>query len=238
MGKDGQPLPPEERTLPLPVGRLGDELVFYVNGINTDLEKQMDDMERIAAHGKQVIGIHNATAGQIWDLAECVTDKLNVGKNPAVTTVKNMLKICHDTGTRLTLVGHSQGALVCSRALWELKNEALEQGLTEDWFATQYADVHVETAGGAAYTYPKGPSYHHKVNQYDLVPMLAGVGSGLPGTDTGTDEPVETFQRIQAPYRKETDSNYDIMMNFVDRTVHGTEVYYRKVSDIKEPQGS
>jgi len=220
---------PEEQFLPNPVGKNGDEMVFYVNGIATDLAKQMEDMENIAAHGRQVVGVHNATAGLVRDLAQCVGDKLGTGDNPAVSTVKSLIKTSLATGTKVTLVGHSQGALVCSRALWELQDEAATCGPEEAW-SDSISDVKLETAGGAAYTYPAGPSYHHIVNKYDIVPIIAGLGTCLPGIDPGTEQPLEVVSRVQAPYVKESDSVYEMAMGLLDRTVHGTEVYYNRDS--------
>ena len=66
--------------------------VIYVNGINTNKAGQSSDLQAIADKtGAKAIGIHNATEGFITDLAQCVTDKLDKGKNPAVDTLADTL---------------------------------------------------------------------------------------------------------------------------------------------------
>ena len=205
LGKSGVPVPPKE-ACPEPVGEEGD-LVYYVNGVDTDISKQMEDMRRIAKHGRcRVLGIHNATAGLVRDLGECLGDKLGMGENLAVASVKELLRHSLESGLQVSLVGHSQGALICSRALRETGSELL-------------SNVHLETAGGASYTYPEGPRYTHRVNRYDPVPLLFGI-SALPV------EGREDFVRFEPPCRKESESLSDFLMKLMDRTVHGTEIYY------------
>lgn len=216
LGKSGLPVSPDQ-PLPEPVGQ-GDKVVYFVNGINTDISKQMGDMKRIAEKlGCRVVGIHNATAGHARDLAECVGDKLGLGDNPAVQTVKELLSQGLRAGIEVSMLGHSQGALILSRAVNELQADDRLQGLGQKELQEKYSQVEIQTAAGAAYTYPEGPRYHHLVNNYDPIPAL--FGNALAGT-------VERFQRWQSPYVTGEESLLDILPLLVDRSVHGTEVYY------------
>ena len=64
------------------------ETLIYVNGINNNKDVQFASMQQLADKtGANVVGVHNATEGMVADLAQCVTDKLDKGKNPAVDTM-------------------------------------------------------------------------------------------------------------------------------------------------------
>ena len=212
-----------------PIGAASSDTVVYVNGINTSIEKQRQDMRYIAAaKGHKVIGVHNATAGVVRDLGQCLLDKLDMQKNSAVKTVENMVKQAMKSGQQLALIAHSQGALICSRALWGVQKELREGGLSEKEAKEKLAVVNLETAGGAAHTYPDGPSYHHRVNRFDPVPGSAGINSYVPGKKLGENAKVTVITRIQDHYTKDSDSLWDYFPNVLDRTVHGVEVYYNK----------
>ena len=223
--------------LPEPVGDGDGDLVIYVNGINTDVEKQMWDMKNISRTGRQVIGVHNATAGMLRDLAECVADKANAGENPAVDTVKKLIKQGLDAGRQVALVAHSQGGLVCSRALWELQEEEMQDGLSLQGVEDKLSHVSLETAGAAAYQYPRGPRYFHQINTVDPVAMLAGLGSRAPGTEPGQGSRVEYFTEVRKPFRKSGESWISAAINSFDRCIHGTDVYYseERAGKLREP---
>lgn len=210
----------------LAAGDPKDELALYVNGINTDLARQRCDMDRLKSLGYRVVGVHNATAGVARDLAQCVTDKWNTGRNGAVTTVKSMLRTALESGRSLTLIGHSQGALICSRALWELRGEMMKDGVNSDQVEEKLSQVKLHTAGGAAHSFPDGPSYHHRVNLMDPVALVAGLMmSMLPGVQAGAGAQVETFCRIAKPSGHEC-SGSAIKPSFLDTALHGVGVYY------------
>lgn len=209
-----------------PVGDPQDKLVYYVNGVNTSLAKQMQDMKNIAGTHRRVIGIHNATHGLIRDLAQTLGDKFSIGKNPAVDTVKNLLRQAVHTGMAVSLLGHSQGASICCRALWEVKDELLASGMSEEQIKQSLAAVDVETAGGVSIHYPDGPHYHHIVNTYDPVPRSLGLNSLLPTKHAGAGAIVESKSLLHKPYLTDQDNWWDLLPNAVDRSVHGTEVYY------------
>lgn len=157
-------------------------LAFFVNGISTDLGRMRSDMEKLNSLGCRVIGVHNATAGILRDLGQCLADKANLGRNGAVDSVKSLLRTSMATGQSLTLIGHSQGALVCSRALWETQRELTAEGCSSQDVADRLSKVVLHTAGGAAYRFPEGPEYHHRVNLLDPVALFSGLASRAWGT--------------------------------------------------------
>lgn len=208
------------------VGDPADSVAFYVNGINTDLERQRCDMDKLRGLGYRVLGVHNATAGPVRDLGQCVADKLNLGSNGAVTTVKSLLRTALASGEALTLIGHSQGALICSRALWETRREMLDEGLTAQQAAEKFSNVKLHTAGGAAYRFPDGPRYHHRINLLDPIALAAGLMTMLPGISAGAGAHVETFCRWRDPALNVSCPGSLVKPSLMDKAVHGVSVYY------------
>lgn len=210
----------------LPIGDPQDKLAFFVNGINTSLSKQIEDMKNIAGRGFRVLGVHNATAGMVRDIAQTVGDKLGLGKNPAVDTVKNLLHQALESGLSVSLIGHSQGATICCRALWEVRDSLLEGGLSEEQVTSKLSQVELETAGGVSTRFPDGPAYKHSMNSYDPVPRTLGLNSFLPFKKPGENAEIENLAVFRKPYTLPEDHWYDLIPNAIDRSVHGTEVYY------------
>jgi hypothetical protein len=156
------------------------ETLVYVNGIQNDKDTQFGSMQQIADRtGAKVVGIHNATEGIVADLAQCVTDKLDKGKNPAVDTLADTVYNELKAGRDVHLVAHSQGALVTSRALNDVaKRLRIEDGLSAADVEKKMSGLKVETFGGAAAHFPDGPQYVHYVNNRDIVPTWFGQGNG------------------------------------------------------------
>ena len=225
MGKNGQPVPPDQ-PLPEPLGDPQEEVAIYVNGISTGLYGQMLDMQRISKTGKTVVGVHNATQGVFKDVLQSISDKLRRGKNPAVETVKKLIRQAVKSGRDLSLIGHSQGALICSRALWEFRADEMKSGIPASEVTKELSRIKLDTAGGAAYCYPEGPEYKHRVNRLDPIGMLLGLGSGLPGLKFGASSKTETFLRLRKPYKSKSEPWVSFLGKAIDRSVHGTYVYY------------
>jgi len=166
-------------------GQKPTEKIFYVNGINTNLADQQATMQTMADKtGAEVVGIHNATEGAISDLKQSAGDKINKGNNPAVDTLADGVYGELKAGRPVHLMAHSQGAIITSRALTDVKNRLMiEDGMTKEQAEKALSNVKVETFGGAASKYPDGPQYVHYVNRGDLVPGLLGLGKdrGEPG---------------------------------------------------------
>ncbi|RKH71045.1 hypothetical protein D7X96_09700 [Corallococcus interemptor] len=158
-----------------------DKTILYVNGIMTPTAGQLGEMQALAdSSGAKVVGIHNATEGLVKDLAQCVTDKLDKGKNPAVDTLADTLYSELKAGRDVHLVGYSQGGLVTARALNDVaKRLRVEDGLSPAQVEAKLSHLQVETFGAASTKYPDGPKYVHYVNNADPVPTLTGLGGDV-----------------------------------------------------------
>jgi hypothetical protein len=178
------------------------QTVIYVNGINTEKSGQANSMQAIANRtGSSVIGIHNSTEGMLKDLAQSLGDKADLGNNPAVNAVANAVYNEIKAGRQVHLMGHSQGGLILSRALTDVKNRLMiEGGMSRSQAESTLKNVKVETFGAAAASYPDGPKYVHYVNRADPVPVLFGLGAfkGLFNGDrsAGKDAKVVRFTQF------------------------------------------
>jgi len=159
-------------------GPRNNETLIYVNGIQTTLDTQITSLQKVAdTTGSRVVGIHNSTDGIVGDLAQCVGDKLDKGKNPAVDTLANTVYDELKAGHPIHLMAHSQGGLITSRALSHVQQRLMvEDGLTREQAQQKMSGIKVETFGAAAMHYPDGPQYQHYVNRTDVVPNLVGLG--------------------------------------------------------------
>lgn len=183
VGANGATYPP---TIPLnqvPTiepqdGRTSNETLIYINGINTPKDSQFDSLQQIANRtGSPVIGIHNATQGGFLDVIQSTGDTLDIGRNPAVDTLADTIYDEVKAGRSVHLMAHSQGALITSRALQDVRNRLrIEDGLSRAETDGLLSNVKVETFGGAAGSYPDGPKYVHYVNRNDPVSTLFGLG--------------------------------------------------------------
>jgi len=155
-----------------------DETLIYVNGINTSKGAQLNSLQQIADRtGARVVGVHNATQGATLDILQSIGDTLDIGRNPAVDTLASTVYDEITAGRSVHLMAHSQGGLITSRALTDVRNRLiLEDGLSPREAERVLSRVKVETFGGAAAYYPDGPQYVHYVNRLDPVPGLFGLG--------------------------------------------------------------
>lgn len=161
-------------------GREPQGRVLYVNGINTDVATQRASMQAIAnATGHEVIGLHNSTEGMITDLRQSAGDKVDKGSNPAVDSMANTLYEEITSGREIHVMAHSQGGLVTSRALTDVRNRLMiEDGMTSAEAEEAMSRIKVESFGSAAAEWPDGPQYVHYINRGDPVPTMLGLGSG------------------------------------------------------------
>jgi hypothetical protein len=159
-------------------GQKPNGLIIYVNGIRTSKEGQATSLQNIANKtGAAVLGVHNSTESTFKDLVQSLGDKLNLGTNPAVDNIASKVYDSLKKGEPVHLFGHSQGALILSRALGDVRKRLLaEDGLSTTQANQLLSNVKVETFGGAAASYPDGPKYVHYVNTADPVPGLFGLG--------------------------------------------------------------
>lgn len=183
-------------------GKTASGKCLYINGMNTSIGRQSTSLQEIAnSTGQEVIGIHNSTDGFVKDVAQCLKDKMNIGNNGAHKTltdaIYNHVKAHPDEP--LNIVAHSQGGIITSRALRDVKNRLrLEDGMSGPDVDKALANVRVQTAGAAAVQYPSGPQYLHHVNTLDPVPQA--FGSAILGglTDPGKHGPVHRFTKTSA----------------------------------------
>jgi hypothetical protein len=183
VGSDGRTFPSITLLSQVPAvkpsdGRKPNETIIYINGINTTKDEQAASLQAIADRtGAQVIGIHNATEGIVTDLGQCITDKLDKGRNPAVDTLADTVYNEITAGRSVHLLAHSQGGLITSRALTHVYQRLqLEDGLSPAAAERLLGRVKVETFGAAAGHYPNGPQYVHYINRDDIVPSWFGLG--------------------------------------------------------------
>ncbi|HZH78148.1 MAG TPA: hypothetical protein VEY88_19120 [Archangium sp.] len=183
VGANGQTFPPGTPLSQVPAvmpkdGSNPSKTIIYVNGIMTAKAGQSSDLQAIADKaGARAIGIHNSTEGFVTDLAQCVKDKLDKGRNPAVDTLADTVYSELKAGRSVHLMGYSQGGLITSRALKDVSNRLrIEDGMSKADVEKTMSKVNVETFGAAAATYPDGPKYVHYVNNRDMVPSLFGLG--------------------------------------------------------------
>ena len=186
---------------------------IYVNGILNSVADQADFMSGLAdATGSAVYGIHNASQGVFGDLWQSLRDKLDLGTNPPVDTVAKYVhdQLINGGDVPVNLVGHSQGALIISRALDDVRKQLLiEDGLDKQQVEALLSRVSVTTFGGASGHYPNGPQYTHYVNRGDYVAMPAGIGldlfPGIPLLHAGRGAKIIRFTDFSQPNAHSSD---------------------------------
>jgi hypothetical protein len=237
VGAEGRLYPPTVSLADVPAvapnnGTEATTTIIAINGIMTDVALQHADMQALANTGARVIGLHNASAGLMKDVGQCIADKLDIRENPTVTTLSGLLYDGLTRGEEFHVVGHSQGALVLARALVHVKERFMNQdGLSEAQVLDMLGRVTVETFAGAATRYVDGPSYLHYVNKLDLIPMLAGVGMNAnPFAAPGAGAVMSVFKEAHKPTDLPPlrDGIANCFARMVDRSVHGPQdVYFR-----------
>lgn len=193
VGAGGQTFPPGTALSDVPAvtpenGAANEETLIYINGISTDLAGQTGSLQAIADQsGSRVVGIHNATNGFVGDILQSFVDKLDIGNNAAVDTLADTLYDELRAGRRPHVLAHSQGAIITSRAVQDVKNRLmLEDGMSRRGAEWLLNNVQIETFGGASRRFPDGPQYVHYVNRNDGVPQTFGLRSWLnPFADAG-----------------------------------------------------
>jgi hypothetical protein len=127
----------------------------------------------------------------------------------------------------VTLYGHSQGALVLSRALDQISQELAQDGKDERAIQDKLSPLQVETLGGASATFPTGPQYTHRYNSYDMVPLF----TGRPLFSKLKTYPGEKFDRFSVlrpagelpPWKNGV---WNRLARLVDATTHGARDVY------------
>jgi hypothetical protein len=202
VGAGGQTFSPETRLSDIPAvlpqgGATNNETLIYVNGIRTNVQGQANSLQAIADQtGSRVVGVHNATQSSAADILQSLGDKLDIGNNPAVDTLADTVYNELRDGRPLHLLAHSQGAIITSRALQDVKNRLMaEDGMSRSEAERLMNNIKVETFGGASRRFPDGPQYVHYVNRNDGVPQAFGLRSWLnPFAHAGRDAVTHYFR--------------------------------------------
>lgn len=209
---------------------------IFVNGIMTDLRLNRHNLQALANTGLEVVGVHNATEGMGSDFMQCVGDKLDLSRdrNPAIATVANLIEesLKNPSVDPPLFIGHSQGALIISNALSEVARRMKANGATEAQVIARLSKLHVETLGGASWTFPKGPKIRHIVNGFDPIALATGAGLELSGEDRrivrmGHWGTLKTLPPL---------SQFSLLMaRSTDNLVHGLTDFYADARTKKDP---
>ena len=172
-------------------GQDRDYTVVLVNGIINDPDQLRDNCQKVAdSLHVHVVGLYNLTEGLDKDLEESVEEKAGRHGNPAVTQIAVLIEEAVLTGHRLHMMGHSEGALLISHAVREIKDYLKEEMPEKVIEKAMHDNVWVDTFGGVAATYATGPSYVHHINENDFVAHYLGVNDRT----LGPGETLHTFK--------------------------------------------
>jgi hypothetical protein len=198
LGGDGRFYSPSTRVEDLPAVRPSNGAepkgtTIFVNGVGGKPDGVLNQMQQYAnASGNQVVGVYNATEGFVKDIFQSGKDKFDLGKNPAVDTLADLIYSKVTAGENVQVMGYSQGGLITSRALEDVRNRLmLEGGMSKGEAEQAMSRITVETVAGAGSHFVDGPKYTHYVNKADVVPNLFGVRS--PFSDPGRGAEIRTF---------------------------------------------
>ena len=172
------PTTPLDNIPPICVGQKenGKTRTIVVNGMNQEPKEFIVWAEIYAeAAPGPVLPLYNLSKGMFLDTLEASSDRLNILESRTTAALVEKILEAAQEAAPLHLVGHSQGALVISRALFE-SMRILKSELTPQGFERFFRGLTVETFGGAAALYPSGPTYIHYVNDRDPVSYYLGVG--------------------------------------------------------------
>jgi hypothetical protein len=167
----------------------GERTIVYVNGILTSREDHCTTLSNIAnLTCARVIGVYNATEGQLRDLTQVAGEKAQINdaaqgkpvpvgdaRNPAVDTLRDVVvRTQRDPsildGAPLELFAHSQGGAITSLSLFHAQSALKDRG------RSALSNVRVTSFNGAAQRWVDGPQYEHYVHLGDFVGTTTGIG--------------------------------------------------------------
>lgn len=183
-------LVPEDGSKPL-------NKTVFINGIAQNRGQMNGMMQQISNMTQtEVVGIYNATEGWMKDALQTVGDRLDLGDNPAVVSLKNVMLEQIRDNEPLRVVGYSQGSVIASRAIQDVKDVLRGEGMSEvDVQAKLRELIQVETFATGHSHYPDGPSYVHHMNRADPITLFSfyALGEKNPFVDPGDDAAVHWF---------------------------------------------
>ncbi|MEM6273923.1 MAG: hypothetical protein AAF735_01675 [Myxococcota bacterium] len=155
-------------------------VTILVNGIDTSPQFALDNAQQYAdLTGRPTVMLYNATSSPEGDAVESIGQMLRVRNDRAIENLADA--IVHEllSGKPVSVAAESQGALMTRNALEMVRSDLLvhygwqrngrrpptaEQRALAD---AAMARITVETYGGAADSYPYGPTYIHYVNEME-----------------------------------------------------------------------
>jgi len=183
-------LVPEDGSKPL-------NKTVFINGIAQSRGEMNGMMQQISNMTQtEVVGLYNATEGWMKDALQTVGDRLDLGDNPAVEALKNVILDQVRDNEPLRVVGYSQGSVIASRAIQDVKDVLRGEGMSEaDVQAKLRELIQVETFATGHSHYPDGPSYVHHMNRADPITLFSfyALGEKNPLVDPGDDAAVHWF---------------------------------------------
>jgi hypothetical protein len=180
LGANGEAFPANTPISALPAvlprsGTAGKETVIFVNGVGESKAGMSGAMQAIADKtGEPVVGVYNATEGMVKDYLQTIEGRFDLGKNPAVDSLADILYSKLKSNQPVRIAGYSQGGLICSRAIEDAKNRLqLEDGLSAAQVKGRLGLITCETFASAASSYPDGPKYVEYINRLDPVQLFS-----------------------------------------------------------------
>lgn len=177
-------------------GRKPNGVALFINGVGGSPAGNSHQAQLMAdATGAKVIGLYNATETWTKDIVQTIGDRLDLGPNAAVDSLASITYERIKRGEPTRLMGHSQGAMIISRGLQDVRDRLEKDGLSSQQIDKAMSLVTAETFGGAARVYPDGPKYTHYVNRFDPVTLFSGwaLGDKAPIVQPGKNAKVYEF---------------------------------------------
>jgi hypothetical protein len=178
------------KDVPPLLGPLGDngQRIWDVNGGETTPTAAAYQMLSIAiSTDTPVIGIYNASS----DSGKLITSPQDIAKGyvlrntASIRSIATQLLLALDRGETETVLlrGGSQGPVLMSRALQQVRQELAKRFHTQAEINQAMAALRVETHGSTARDFPDGPRYVHYLNLLDPAGQALGVlaTGGHPG---------------------------------------------------------
>jgi hypothetical protein len=196
------------KDVPPLLGPLGDngQRIWDVNGGETTRIEASYQMLSIAiSTDTPVIGIYNASS----DSGKLITSPQDIAKGyvlrntPSIRSIATQLLLALDRGETDTVLlrGGSQGPVLMSRALQQVRQELAKRFHTQAEVNQAMAPLRVETHGSTARDFPDGPRYVHYLNLLD--PAAQALGVLAPGGHPGQHAVVVVFASVTPPLEDE-----------------------------------